>query len=100
MKKKLYKLTAILLTGALLLGGCGSAKGSKSSTDGVTQKAETSSKENADSKKAEAPKIDGLTYESTMDLTYAKEFDVFYYKGYQTAGSEHLYGCNCNYVII
>ena len=31
-----------------------------------------------------APEIEGLTYESTMDLTYATEFDVYYYKdGYK-----------------
>ena len=28
-----------------------------------------------------APEIDGLTYESTMELTYADRFDVFYYEG-------------------
>ena len=57
MKKKVYKITALLLA---------------------------TSSDNRDSKKAEAPQIDGLTYESTMDLTYAQEFDVFYYKeGYK-----------------
>lgn len=82
MKKKMYKITAILLAGALLLGGCGSTKGSSGSTGSTAQ---TTSEKNTDtSKKTQAPKIDGLTYESTMDLTYAQEFDVFYYKeGYK-----------------
>ena len=28
-----------------------------------------------------APEIDGLTFESAMELTYADRFDVFYYEG-------------------
>ena len=52
--------------------------------DSAAQKTETSSEKSDDSKKAEAPQIDGLTYESAMNLTYAQEFDVFYYKdGYK-----------------
>ncbi len=35
-------------------------------------------------KTKKAPEIEGLTYEATMDLTYATEFDVYYYKdGYK-----------------
>lgn len=83
MKKKLYKITAVLLAGALLLGGCGSAKSSADSSDGKASTTQSSEKKD-DFDKAQAPEIDGLTYESTMDLTYAKEFDVFYYKdGYK-----------------
>lgn len=83
MKKKLYKITAVLLAGALLLGGCGSAKGSADSSDGKASTTQSSEKKD-DSDKVQAPEIDGLTYESTMDLTYAQEFDVFYYKdGYK-----------------
>ena len=37
-----------------------------------------------DSTKAEAPEIEGLTYESTMDLSFAQCFDVYYYNdGYK-----------------
>ena len=83
MKKKIYKITALLLATALMVMGCGSAKSGKESSDSTNSSAQTSS-DNSDSKKAEAPQIDGLTYESTMDLTYAQEFDVFYYKdGYK-----------------
>jgi len=83
MKKKIYKITALLLATALMVMGCGSAKSGKENSDSTNSSAQTSS-DNSDSKKAEAPQIDGLTYESTMDLTYAQEFDVFYYKdGYK-----------------
>ena len=83
MKKKIYKITALLLATALMVIGCGSAKSGKESSDSTNSSAQTSA-DNSDSKKAEAPQIDGLTYESAMDLTYAQEFDVFYYKdGYK-----------------
>ena len=83
MKKKIYKITALLLATALMVMGCGSAKSGKENSDSTNSSAQTSS-DNSDSKKAEAPQIDGLTYESAMDLTYAQEFDVFYYKdGYK-----------------
>ena len=72
-----------MLATALMVMGCGSAKSGKESSDSTNSSAQTSS-DNSDSKKAEAPQIDGLTYESAMDLTYAQEFDVFYYKdGYK-----------------
>ena len=87
MKKRIYKITAILLTMALFLGGCGSAKSSQDSASATTQT--TSEKSDDTFKTAEAPQIDGLTYESAMDLTYAQEFDVFYYNG-----------CYSNHVII
>ena len=72
MKKRIYKITAILLTMALFLGGCGSAKSSQDSASATTQT--TSEKSDDTSKTAEAPEIDGLTYESAMDLTYAHIF--------------------------
>ena len=77
MKKKIYKITALLLATALMVMGCGSAKSGKENSDSTNSSAQTSS-DNSDSKKAEAPQIDGLTYESTMDLTYAQVLDVFY----------------------
>ena len=81
--EKIYKITALLLATALMVMGCGSAKSGKENSDSTNSSAQTSS-DNSDSKKAEAPQIDGLTYESTMDLTYAQEFDVFYYQdGYK-----------------
>ena len=63
MKRKWYQYIAVLLICIFALTGCGSSQ----------EKA----KENRDS----APEIAGLTYEKTMNLTYAEEFDVYYYKG-------------------
>ena len=38
----------------------------------------------SDKEKVDAPEIPELTFERAMDLTYAKEFDVYYYKdGYK-----------------
>ena len=83
MKKRTMRLGCILLSTALLgtaaLTGCRQMK--KNTTD--TKKTESSStKESAKEKKG--PEIDGLTYESTMDLEYAEGFQVYYYKdGYK-----------------
>lgn len=63
MKRKWYQYIAVLPICIFALTGCGSSQ----------EKA----KENRDS----APEIAGLTYEKTMNLTYAEEFDVYYYKG-------------------
>lgn len=65
MKKHLI-LTIIILSVMcfaimIALSGCGSSSNGSSSSN--------------------APKIDGLTYSSTMKLDYAKRFDVYYYKG-------------------
>ena len=66
MKRKWYQYIAVLLICIFALSGCGSSQEKE--------------KENQDS----APEIAGLTYEKTMDLTYAEEFDVYYYKdGYK-----------------
>ena len=83
MKKRTMRLGCILLSTVLLgtaaLTGCGQTK--KNTTD--TKKTESSStKESAKEKKG--PEIDGLTYESAMDLEYAEGFQVYYYKdGYK-----------------
>lgn len=83
IKRKLCIGVAIAMT-ITSIAGCNSVKSGKNSVDSAAQKTETSSEKSDDSKKAEAPQIDGLTYESAMDLTYAQEFDVFYYKdGYK-----------------
>ena len=83
IKRKLCIGVAIAMT-ITSIAGCNSAKSGKNSVDSAAQKTETSSEKSDDSKKAEAPQIDGLTYESAMNLTYAQEFDVFYYKdGYK-----------------
>ena len=66
MKRKWYQYIVVLFICIFALTGCGSSQEKE--------------KENQDS----APEIAGLTYEKTMDLTYAEEFDVYYYKdGYK-----------------
>lgn len=85
MKKKLCKITALLLAAVLSLGGCGQPGAGKKRTDSTQQTEETKNKKEDQSKgDKKGPEIDGLTYESTMDLTYATEFDVYDYKdGYK-----------------
>lgn len=79
MKKKIYKIIACVLTGSLLLAGCGQEK--SSDTSGNVDSTESV---NVQTKEKGAPEISGLTYESTMKLDYATEFDVYYYKdGYK-----------------
>ena len=119
MKKKLCRITALLLAAVLSLGGCGQPGAGKKRTDSTQQTEETKNKKEDQSKSdKKGPEIDGLTYESTMDLTYATEFDVYDYKdgyklldvhedrqylvvpeGKEAVGS-YLYGSNSNHVAV
>ena len=75
-----------MLSAALLLGGCGStaASGGNSGNNSAGADVTKDKTKDAADKTKKAPEIEGLTYESTMDLTYATEFDVYYYKdGYK-----------------
>lgn len=90
MRKKLYKVVACALVGSLLLVGCGqsgssSASGSQAADQSTASAGKTTDgTDKTESSKKQAPEIAGLTYESTMDLDYANEFDVYYYKdGYK-----------------
>ena len=90
MRKNLYKVVACVLAGSLLLAGCGqsgssSALGSQSADQSTVSAGQTAAATGkAETDKKQAPEIPGLTYESTMNLDYANEFDVYYYKdGYK-----------------
>ena len=81
MKKKLlYQVFAVIMMAAFLVTGCG-----QSGNDSKDSKSSQRSEEKAsDKEKVDAPEIPELTFERAMDLTYAKEFDVYYYKdGYK-----------------
>ena len=101
MRKKLSQITALLLAAVLLLGGCGQKAGnetegtpaqetqaaSAAETTAETQKepttaaGTTAAEKTGASESGDAPEIAGLTYESSMELLYAKEFNVYYYEG-------------------
>ena len=94
MKKKYNRIVALMLAAVLLLGGCGQAaptkeestNGSKPVAAGETEavkETEQTTESGTEAVRAtgDAPKIEGLTYESTMELTYAECFDVYYYEG-------------------
>ena len=94
MKKKYNRIVALMLAAVLLLGGCGQAaptkeestNGSKPVAAGETEAVKeteqtTESGTEAVRETGDAPKIEGLTYESTMELTYSECFDVYYYEG-------------------
>ena len=94
MKKKYGKIVALMLAAVLLLGGCGQAattkeestNGSETVAAGETEAVKeteqtTDSGTEAVRETGDAPNIEGLTYESTMELTYAECFDVYYYEG-------------------
>ena len=86
MKIRRCRITALMLSAALLLGGCGStaASGGNSGNNSAGADVTKDKTKDAANKTKKAPEIEGLTYESTMDLTYATEFDVYYYKdGYK-----------------
>nr|WP_296032301.1 ABC transporter substrate-binding protein [uncultured Dorea sp.] len=86
MKQKRYRALCVLLSTLLLasgtLTGCGSGQASGVSKETQTEdSAKKSSSNKSTSNKEKAPEIEGLEYQKTMNLTYATEFNVFYYKG-------------------
>ncbi|XCP86555.1 ABC transporter substrate-binding protein [Roseburia hominis] len=84
MRKKRYRVIALLLAAVLLLGGCGQ-KQKESQPGNADTKQESNDKGNDKGGQSfEAPEIAGLTCESVMDREYATEFDVYYYNdGYK-----------------
>ena len=81
IKRKLCIGVAIAMT-ITSIAGCNSAKSGKNSVDSAAQKTETSSEKSDDSKKAEAPQIDGpvsythLVIEKLKDQGIRDKFKV------------------------
>lgn len=81
-KKIMTFLTAGVMAAGVLLAGCGSSKSQTSkTTQSSTQTAEKTSSTEETSSAKKAPKIKGLTYQSTLKLDYATQFAVYRYKG-------------------
>ncbi len=85
IRKKIFQpvMVVMLSAGLLMTGltGCGSSQTGANSKEVTT---EDTADQNSDRKNQEAdepPEIDGLTYESTLELDYAKCFNVYYYEG-------------------
>ena len=99
MKRKWYKGLAMMLASTLLLMGCGSTANSeqKQTKQAQTKQEQTSETKSDKQEQKEGPQIAGLTYEKAMDLTYANEFDVYYYKdGYKLIDVHE----SCKYLVV
>ncbi len=77
-KRKVNKLIAAILAttmlGASLLSGCGSDQASTS------DKADISTEESTTKEEGQAPAIEGLTYDSTLQCDYAEQYKVYEYQ--------------------
>lgn len=72
---KIKKIAAVLLTASSILSGSSFVSASEDSDSSIEYEQITFEEE--------IPEIEGLTYESTMDLKYAERFDIhFYNDGY------------------
>lgn len=88
-----------MLASTLLLMGCGSTANSeqKQTKQAQTKQEQTSETKSDKQEQKEGPQIAGLTYEKAMDLTYANEFDVYYYKdGYKLIDVHE----SCKYLVV
>ena len=99
MKKSIGRISALLMSAILFAGGCGqnaasgttgnensqtqqsaSAQDGANTSDDVATNGDVSDVDN----EKHGPEIAGLTYKYAMNLTYATEFDVYYYEdGYK-----------------
>ena len=77
IRKKCMKIICLLMIGLSGLTGCGSP--SSDSTDNSQQKENTGDNEGAEKDSAKSEHA-GLQYESSMELLYAENFQVDYYK--------------------
>ncbi len=99
MKRKWYRGIAVILASTLLLMGCTSTANSeqKQTKQEQANQEDTGKSKSDKQEQKEGPQIDGLTYEKAMDLTYANEFDVYYYKeGYKLIDIHE----SCKYLVV
>ena len=99
MKRKWYRGIAVILASTLLLMGCTSTANSeqKQTKQEQTNQEDTGKSKSDKQEQKEGPQIDGLTYEKAVDLTYANEFDVYYYKeGYKLIDIHE----SCKYLVV
>ena len=99
MKKSIGRISALLMSAILFAGGCGqnAASGTTGNENSQTQQS-ASTQDGANTSddvatngdvsdvdnEKHGPEIAGLTYKYAMNLTYATEFDVYYYEdGYK-----------------
>lgn len=73
-RKTRIKIIGILFAGLLLLYGCGSPSSHLAEVTEITEAAESAGEKETDT-------AEGLVYEGSMELQYAQNFAIDYYKG-------------------
>ena len=85
IRKKIFQpiMVVMLSAGLLMTGltGCGSSQTGDNSKEATTEDTSDKNSDSENQETNEPPEIDGLTYESTLELDYAKCFNVYYYEG-------------------
>lgn len=98
MKKSIGRISALLMSAILFVGGCGSTVSDTTENENSQTQQSVSTQDGANTSddvatngdvsdvdnEKHGPEIAGLTYKYAMNLTYATEFDVYYYEdGYK-----------------
>ena len=98
MKKSIGRISALLMSAILFGGGCGSTVSDTTENENSQTQQSVSTQDGANTSddvatngdvsdvdnEKHGPEIAGLTYKYAMNLTYATEFDVYYYEdGYK-----------------
>ena len=93
MKKSIGRISALLMSAILFVGGCGSTVSDTTENENSQTQQSVSTQDGANTSddvatngdvsdvdnEKHGPEIAGLTYKYAMNLTYATEFDVYYY---------------------
>ena len=98
MKKSIGRISALLMSAILFVGGCGSTVSDTTENENSQTQQSVSTQDGANTSddvatngdvsdvdnEKHGPEIAGLTYKYAMNLKYATEFDVYYYEdGYK-----------------